>query len=286
MQRGRTQNGAYRNVPINRINMQLVTGPACLVSLGIDLGTHVAPCWQISHVLCQATSKLQIQPFRFFCRYDLTLAWTASLAFRLALEGFRFFAKWLPPSIDLCCIAADMARKLWSGMLLDHRLVNLLPQTIARKFLKRPRKRGFRRNLSLALPAAQPPQIRAILQVSAQHFRSRKIVNRLGHESLQNGQPIIPLAPDSLPPIRAYMFLNFCQFDHPDKLLLLFCQRIQFFFQPREKRVLYAMPYVEKWAHSLPLSSFFIHRNTKRNLAHSPYIFNDLCKLLWMACLL
>jgi hypothetical protein len=30
---------------------------------------------------------------------------------------------------DLCGIAADMARKLWSGMLLDHRLVNLLPQT-------------------------------------------------------------------------------------------------------------------------------------------------------------
>ena len=37
--------------------------------------------------------------------------------------------------------------------------------------------------------------------------------------------PIIPLAPYPLPPIRAHMFLNLCQFDHPYKLLLLFCQR-------------------------------------------------------------
>jgi len=99
MQRGRTQNGAYRNVPINRINMHFVAGPACLVSLGIDLGAHVAPCWQISHVLCQATSKLQIQPFRFFCRFGLALAWTPSLAFRLALGGFLFFANRLLASI-------------------------------------------------------------------------------------------------------------------------------------------------------------------------------------------
>src|SRR5674476_469634 len=75
------------------------------------------------------------------------------------------------------------------------------------------------------------------------------------------------------------MLLNFCQFDHPYKLLLLFGQRIQFAFQPREKCVLYAMPYVEKWAHSLPLTSFFIHRNLEENIAHSLYIFNDLCNL-------
>ena len=138
------------------IDMKFVAGPACLVSLGIDLGTHVAPYWQISHVLCQATSKLQIQPFRFFCRFGLALAWTASLAFRLALGGFRFFAKWLLASINLCCITADMTRKLWSGMLLDHRLVNLLPQTIARKFLKHPRKRGFRRIRLFTLPGSAP----------------------------------------------------------------------------------------------------------------------------------
>jgi len=49
--------------------MQFVAGPACFVPLGIDLGTNIAPCWQISHVLCQATSKLQIQLNFDFCNY-------------------------------------------------------------------------------------------------------------------------------------------------------------------------------------------------------------------------
>ena len=93
----------------------------------------------------------------------------------------------------------------------------------------------------LALLPAQPSQIRAIVQVGNQHFRSRKIVTRLSRERLQDGQPIIPLAPDPLPPIRAYVFLNFRKFDHPHKLLLFFRQRIQFLFQPWEECVLYAM---------------------------------------------
>jgi len=70
MQRGRTQDSAYRNVPVDRIDMQFVAGPACFVPLGINLGTHIAPRWQISHVLCQAASRLQIKPLRFFCHSE------------------------------------------------------------------------------------------------------------------------------------------------------------------------------------------------------------------------
>ena len=120
--------------------------PEALLGFGSSHKKYVEPIaklkirWNLTPR--KLTSKLQIQPFRFFCRFDLALAWTAYLVFRLVLGGFRFFAKWLLASIDLCCITADMARRLWSGMLLDHRRVNLLPQTTERKFLKRPRKSG------------------------------------------------------------------------------------------------------------------------------------------------
>jgi hypothetical protein len=52
-----------------------------------------------------------------------------------------------------------------------------------------------------------------------------------------------------------------------------------------EKGALYVVPYTEKWAHCLALTSFFIQQNVKRKLGHSPFVFNDLYKLyklLWV----
>ena len=124
------------------------------------------------------------------------------------LRRFCSFAQWLLARFDRCRITAYLTRKFRPGMLLNHRRVDLLPQSVPGKLLKRPRKRRFRWNLPWTLPPAQPPQILAVAQERNQRFRRRNVVYRLRHERQDNRQTILPLAPDPLPSIRWDVLLN------------------------------------------------------------------------------